>query len=286
MKYIAIVFLLLLQRLIAEDAAPSVSVPKSLSPCSTVPLEINGGTPPYSVSILNAVNPTGPVLKEFQDVRQPSNLSWGANLPAGTVITFTVKDSKGLTASSGPSSFMAKCPTANPDQSAITPSGFFNNLDDAVPRLVSNNTVDNGSNNSGNSANSGPISPADGASNLTGTYAPENGTQATTVPHIPPIVSYDGSANQTNSSMSLTNSSTNTTSPDNFTTTSMNNMTIPNFPASNIIQSQSSSFNINHNNNNQTAKPPANQKSTSSKGLSISIYSVLLLSVIILSTWT
>ncbi|KAI9600920.1 hypothetical protein H4Q26_000714 [Puccinia striiformis f. sp. tritici PST-130] len=45
---------------IAADAPPSVGIPSSVSPCGAVPLEITGGTPPYSIAINAADNPSGP----------------------------------------------------------------------------------------------------------------------------------------------------------------------------------------------------------------------------------
>ncbi|KAH9473798.1 hypothetical protein MJO29_000855 [Puccinia striiformis f. sp. tritici] len=139
---------------IAADAPPSVGIPSSVSPCGAVPLEITGGTPPYSIAINTADNPSGPPLHTFADVKQPSSLAWPSGMSTGMVLTMEVKDSKGLTTTSGQSTVIpsADCPqspgagaTKNTTDIATTgPSGgdgAAKNWTQGMPALSSDKTA-------------------------------------------------------------------------------------------------------------------------------------------------
>ncbi|PLW40743.1 hypothetical protein PCANC_07769 [Puccinia coronata f. sp. avenae] len=139
--------LLVFQKSIAEDGAPSVTIPGSLSPCAPVPLEIKGGTPPYSVAIKNAGSPHGAVLKNFEDVQKPSTLQWPSGINTGMVLTFQVTDSKGLTTHSDPSTIT---PTADCSQAPLTfnapgksdGGGFAESTDAASGAVIGQNSTE------------------------------------------------------------------------------------------------------------------------------------------------
>ncbi|KNZ64123.1 uncharacterized protein VP01_1064g5 [Puccinia sorghi] len=88
--------LLAFQLSIADDVAPSVAVPASVSQCAPVSLQINGGTPPYSVAIKKAGTPD--VIKSLEGITDPSKIQLPVGMTNGMVITFEMKDSKGMTA--------------------------------------------------------------------------------------------------------------------------------------------------------------------------------------------
>ncbi|KAA1106259.1 hypothetical protein PGT21_032111 [Puccinia graminis f. sp. tritici] len=109
-------FLLAFQTSIANDEAPSVAVSGSVNSCGPVPLDIKGGTPPYTITIKKADNPGGPPLRSVPDANKTPSLSLPAGMTNGMVITFEVKDSKGLTTTSGQSTVSPSTDCPQPPQ--------------------------------------------------------------------------------------------------------------------------------------------------------------------------
>ncbi|WAR51810.1 hypothetical protein PtB15_1B246 [Puccinia triticina] len=110
-------FLLAFQHSVANNDAPSVAVPGSVNQCGAVPLDIKGGTPPYTITIKKADNPAGAALQSFSDVNNPSSLSLPNGMATGMTITFEVKDSRGQTTHSGLSTVSSSpdCPQTPKD---------------------------------------------------------------------------------------------------------------------------------------------------------------------------
>ncbi|PLW26427.1 hypothetical protein PCANC_23990 [Puccinia coronata f. sp. avenae] len=123
--------LLVFQKSIAEDGAPSVTIPGSLSPCAPVPLEIKGGTPPYSVAIKNAGQ--SPWSRAEKLRRCPEAIH--------------STESKGLTTHSDPSTIT---PTADCSQAPLTfnapgksdGGGFAESTDAASGAVIGQNSTE------------------------------------------------------------------------------------------------------------------------------------------------
>ncbi|KAA1127411.1 hypothetical protein PGTUg99_036365 [Puccinia graminis f. sp. tritici] len=117
-------FLLAFQTSIANDEAPSVAVSGSVNSCGPVPLDIKGGTPPYTITIKKAVSAwlQDQFIVKERDVRESladrsiALFSLPAGMTNGMVITFEVKDSKGLTTTSGQSTVSPSTDCPQPPQ--------------------------------------------------------------------------------------------------------------------------------------------------------------------------
>ncbi|GAA5889853.1 hypothetical protein JCM5296_002364 [Sporobolomyces johnsonii] len=76
-------------------AAQNLTSPASVTECLPQQLEISGGTPPYTVTILPGGQTGAAPLETLPTVEDPGTVTWLVNLPAGQKITFAVRDSTG-----------------------------------------------------------------------------------------------------------------------------------------------------------------------------------------------
>ncbi|GAA5880375.1 hypothetical protein JCM1840_006195 [Sporobolomyces johnsonii] len=76
-------------------AAQNLTSPASVTECLPQQLEVSGGTPPYTVTILPGGQTGAAPLETLPTVEDPGSVTWLVDLPAGQKITFAVRDSTG-----------------------------------------------------------------------------------------------------------------------------------------------------------------------------------------------
>ncbi|GAA5967540.1 hypothetical protein JCM21900_001194 [Sporobolomyces salmonicolor] len=76
-------------------AAQNITSPASVTECLPQQIEVSGGTPPYTVTVLPGAQIGATPLETLPTVEEPGSVTWLVDLPAGQNITFAVRDSTG-----------------------------------------------------------------------------------------------------------------------------------------------------------------------------------------------
>ncbi|GAA5933835.1 hypothetical protein JCM1841_001312 [Sporobolomyces salmonicolor] len=76
-------------------AAQNITSPASVTECLPQQIEVSGGTPPYTVTVLPGAQIGATPLETLPTVEDPGSVTWLVDLPAGQNITFAVRDSTG-----------------------------------------------------------------------------------------------------------------------------------------------------------------------------------------------
>ncbi|CAH7667961.1 hypothetical protein BY996DRAFT_6425813 [Phakopsora pachyrhizi] len=183
--------LFLYQNSIAQEGQkPRINSPTGITQCVPVTLNVGGGIPPYSLSILPGGQTNAAPLQTFPTIEKPGPITWNADLPSGTAITFQVRDSKGSLNYSGQTTITAggNCTgisligaapdAAVPAQGATTPSA--SNLP-SLPTLQA--STDGQNSQIPANTDTGAIAPVAGAPGITDS----SGTANTSAEPVAPV---------------------------------------------------------------------------------------------------
>ncbi|KAG8733327.1 hypothetical protein FRC10_000297 [Ceratobasidium sp. 414] len=104
---------------VAAQADPSISTPAAVVQCLPAQISFTASHTPVFVGIIPGGQPSATPLEDLGQ-QSASPFTWNANIPAGTSITFQIRDSTGAVAYSAPVTIQA-----SPDSSCLgqNPSG-------------------------------------------------------------------------------------------------------------------------------------------------------------------
>ncbi|BGP39415.1 hypothetical protein JCM10449v2_003357 [Rhodotorula kratochvilovae] len=114
--------------------AQQITSPPSLLQCLPASITVEGGQAPYTVSVLPGGQVAAAPLETLPPVTAPGTVTWLVDLPAGTEVTFAVRDAAGVLGYSAPITILP-----GTDDSCIGANSA------ATALLVPTTTITNGS---------------------------------------------------------------------------------------------------------------------------------------------